>query len=442
MEQFLKLLSQSLEALPSDSGRYAVAFSGGVDSAVLLAALTRLVPRPEVRALHIDHGLHPDSGAWVGHCRVIANTLGADCVSRQVHIENKAGESLEALAREARYQALGELITPGEILLTAHHSDDQLETLLFRLFRGSGVKGLRGIAEFKRFRAGFLARPMLRISREEILVVARAWQLDWLEDPMNQDIRLDRNFLRAEILPQINKRWPAANKTVGRTAQQMTEAQELLDGVAEVDGRSVKDAARVRQADLLVLPAPRQRNLLRYLIARLGLPTPAARQLDTLLKGLRVQRADAETQVQWPGGEARIYRGVLYLFPPLGEGSGDGYAGEIGLSRSWTGPEGSLFLVRGTGPGLPDAWVKEGLAVRFRVGGERFKPLLHDHSRPLKKWLQDAGVLPWLRGRIPLLYHNDQLVAVGDLWISATVSGLPDSESGWQISWINHPQLT
>jgi tRNA(Ile)-lysidine synthase len=204
----------------------------------------------------------------------------------------------------------------------------------------------------------------------------------------------------------------------------------------------IKDAARVRQTDLLVLSPPRQRNLLRHLIARLGLPTPAARQLEALLKGLKVQRADAETQVQWPGGEARIYRGVLYLFPPLGEGSGGGYVGEISLSRTWTGPEGSLSLARGTGPGLPDSWVEEGLAVRFRVGGERFRPLLHDHSRPLKKWLQDAGVLPWLRGRIPLLYHNDQLVAVGDLWISAAVSGLPDSEPGWQISWTNHPQLS
>lgn len=442
MEQFLDSLSQRLAGLPADANHYAVAFSGGVDSTVLLAAMTRLTPRPEVRALHIDHGLHADSEEWEAHCRTTANALGVDYVSRQACIESRGGGSLEALAREARYRALGELLTAGEVLLTAHHSDDQLETLLLRLLRGSGVKGLRGIAEFDRFGEGFLARPMLQVSREEVLAVGEAWQLRWLEDPMNQNLRFDRNFLRAEILPRIKGRWPAAGRTVGRAARQMAEAQELLDGVAETDGASIEDPVRLRQSDLLVLPPPRRRNLLRHLVARAGLPMPDTRQLKALLAGLAVQRADAETQVQWPGCEARIYRGVLYLFAPLGEGSGDGYSGDISESTPWFGPEGSLRLVRGVGPGLPDTWAKEGLSVRFRVGGERFKPLRHTHSRPLKKWLQDAGVPPWLRGRIPLLYRDDELVAVGDLWIAAAVAEPPDAGPCWQVSWTDHPPLT
>ena len=442
MEQFLDSLSQRLARLPGDANRYAVAFSGGLDSTVLLVAMTRLTPRPEVRALHIDHGLHADSGEWEAHCRTTAKALGVDYVSRQACVESRAGESLEALAREARYRALGELLTAGEVLLTAHHREDQLETLLLRLFRGSGVKGLRGIAEFDRFAEGFLARPMLQVSREEVLAAGEAWQLQWLEDPMNQDLRFDRNFLRAEILPRIKGRWPAAGRTVGRAARQMAEAQEILDGVAATDGASIEDPVRVRQSDLLVLPSPRRRNLLRHLVARVGLPMPDARQLNALLAGLAVQRADAETQVQWPGGEARMYRGVLYLFAPLGEGSGDGYSGDISESTPWSGPEGSLRLVRGVPPGLPDTWAKEGLSVRFRAGGERFKPLRHTHSRPLKKWLQDAGVPPWLRGRIPLLYRDDELVAVGDLWIAAAVAELPDGEPCWQISWTDHPPLT
>jgi len=441
MQQFLDTLKQRLAGLPVRGDRYAVAFSGGVDSTVLLAAMTRLSPRPVVRALHIDHGLHANSGAWEAHCRGTAEALAVDYLSRRVAVEDSAGESLEARAREARYSMLGALLRPREVLLTAHHSDDQLETLLLRLLRGSGVKGLRGIAEFDRLGAGFLARPILPVSREEILAAAHAWQLPWLEDPMNQNLRFDRNFLRAEILPRIKHRWPAAGRTVGRAAGRMVEAQEILDGVAEVDGASIEDPARVRQSDLLALPPPRQRNLLRHLIAGLGLAVPDARQLDALLAGLAVRRADAETQVQWPGAEARIYRGVLHLFAPLGEGSGDGYTGEISTNQPWSGPEGRVSLTRGAGPGLPDVWAKEGLSVRFRVGGERFKPLGRDHSRPLKKWLQDAGVPPWLRGRIPLLYRGAELVAVGDLWIAAAVAELPDAGPSWQVAWTDHPPL-
>ena len=441
MEPFLEFLNQRLAALPVDSGRYAVALSGGVDSTVLLAAMARLRPSNAVRALHIDHGLHDDSRDWEMHCRTVADGLGVEYLSRRVDVETHAGESLEASAREARYRALGELLTPEEVLLTAHHADDQLETLLLRLFRGTGVKGLRGIAEFDRLGEGYIARPLLQVSREDIVETGRSWGLRWLEDPMNEDLRFDRNFLRAEILPHIRSRWPGAGKTAERAARQMAEAQDILDDVAEGDGAHIDDPARVSQSDLLRLPSPRQRNLLRHLIGRLGLPVPGARQLDALIAGLTVQRTDAKTRVQWPGGEARIYRGALYLFRPLCEGSGAHYSGEISESRPWSGPEGRVCLVPAKGHGLPDRWAKEGLSVRFRVGGERFKPMRRDHSRPLKKWLQEAGVPPWLRGRIPLLYRDGELVAVGDLWISAAAAEVADAGPQWEVSWTDHPPL-
>ncbi len=441
MEQFLDNLGRRLAQLPERSEHYAVAFSGGVDSTVLLTALTRLTPRPAVRALHIDHGLHADSESWEAHCRASAEALGVGYASTRVRVERDTGQSLEAQAREARYGALEGLLAPGEILLTAHHSDDQLETLLLRLLRGSGVKGLRGIAQFDRFGTGFLARPMLDVSRDEILEVARVWQLRWLEDPMNADVRFDRNYLREEILPRIKARWQGAGKTAARAAQQMAQAQEILNDAAEADAALIEDATRVDRSLLLELSSARRRNLLRHLIARLGLPVPSARQLEELLWGLAVERPDARTCVQWPGGEARIYRDCLYLFSPIGEGSPDGYSGEISEAHPWSGPEGSLRLVRAPGPGLPDGWAKMGLTVRFRVGGERFKPLRENHSRPLKKWLQDAGVAPWMRGRIPMLYRSDELVAVGDLWITAAVDALPDTGPQWRVEWTDHPPL-
>ena len=443
MERFLDNLGRRLAELPESARRYAVAFSGGVDSTVLLAALGRLTPRPEFRSLHIDHGLHPDSASWERHCRSVAESLGVSHESRRCPVEPAPGQSLEARAREIRYRALQEFIAPDEALLTAHHADDQLETVFLRLLRGSGVRGLRGIAAVRPFGPGYLARPLLRVPRQEILEVARAWRLEWMEDPSNRDSRFDRNYVRAELAPRIRSRWPAAARTVGRAARHMAEAHEILEDMAGTDVDGIGNPACIECALLRELSPPRRRNLLRYLISRLGIPVPDARQLNALLETIDVRRRDARTRVQWPGGEARVYRGRIYLFAPLGPRSAAGYSGSISRNRSWSGPEGKLRLVpAGSGPGLPAAWAAEGFRIRFRKGGERFRPLGRFHSRPLKKWLQDAGVPPWLRARIPLLYRRDELVAVGDLWVSAAVEGTRGTEAWWRVRWTGHPPLS
>jgi tRNA(Ile)-lysidine synthase len=442
METFLKLLRQSLSRFPSNSERYVVAFSGGLDSTVLLAAMQRLESGVTVRAAHIDHGLQTDSYKWEAHCRETASALGVEYVSSKLLIESQSGDSLEALAREARYRALQDLLAPGEILLTAHHADDQLETLLLRLLRGSGVKGMRGISSFHRFGNGYLGRPLLHMTRRELQGMGVEWELEWLDDPMNLDERFDRNFIRKKVLPQVTTRWPSGGKTAVRAARQMADAQEILDGVAESDSSGILHPDRISQAALLELSASRQRNVLRHLIGRAGLPIPDSVQMDELLKSLQVRRIDAETQVQWPGGEGRIYRGVLHLFAPFGMGSRDNYIGELTKTQPWSGPEGRISLVSTTGQGLPDIWVKKGLSVRFRVGGECFKPPSYNHSRSLKKWFQETGVLPWLRGRVPLLYRDEQLVAVGDLWVSNVAKDAQENKQKWQISWTNHPPMT
>lgn len=443
MEPFLQKLSAGLDRLPvpDPSCGIAVAFSGGLDSAVLLAGLRRLVLDRPVRALHVDHGLHPHSADWERDCEAAARALGVAFCSARVTIHPGAGRSLEAAAREARYRALAGMAKPGELLLTAHHADDQLETVLLRLLRGSGVRGLRGITECGQLGAGYLGRPLLRISRREIRAVAEAWGLRWLEDPSNQDLRFDRNYLRAEILPRIKNRWPGAGATVGRTAQQMADAQAILEEIARADASAIDDPARVPQRRLLEIPVPRRRILLRHLIAQLGLPTPTARQLDTLLRAIAVERPDAQTRVQWPGGEGRMHGGCLYLLAPLGEGSGPDYQGRLSAEAPWTGPEGRVELCRAPPPGLPDAWVREGLTLRFRAGGERFRPLGAAYGRALKKTLQEASVLPWMRGRIPLLYRAGALVAVGDLWLSDAVREQGAGEGAWRIRWTDHPPL-
>ena len=443
MEPFLQKLELALGQFPvmPDTPGLGVAFSGGLDSTVLLTALTRLELGTPIRALHIDHGLHPDSGSWTQHCGQVAAELGVGFDSRQVVIHDARGRSLEASAREVRYATLTEMMEPAELLLTAHHSDDQLETVLLRLLRGSGVKGLRGIAPFTRLGPGYLGRPMLAISKEDILGIGKDWGLNWVEDPTNADPRFDRNYLRREVVSRLKPRWPSAAVTVGRAARQMADAQEILDSVALEDSARIETAGRISQADLRELSVARRANLLRYLILKLGLPVPNARQLEELLAATDVTRPDAKTQVQWPGGEGRIFRGQLYLFRPMAPCSGPDYRGSLDHSNSWQGPEGRLELCRTDGPGLPDSWAQHGLTVRFRVGGERFKPLEQGHSRKLKKWLQMAGVVPWMRARIPLLYRDSALVAVGDLWLSDQVRQVEAGGPAWRVDWSDHPPI-
>jgi len=440
MDRLLDSLGRSLAELPGAPRNFAVAFSGGADSTVLLAAICRLTPRPEVRALHVDHGLHPDSKAWERHCRAAAAAIGVDYRSLRCPVEAVPGESLEAQARAVRYRALKELLAPGETLLTAHHADDQLETVLLRLLRGTGVRGLRGIAPLQPFGSGFLARPLLGMSRAEILTAARDWGLEWIEDPSNRNTRFDRNYVRAELIPRITERWPAAARTVGRAASQMAQAQQILDEAALADAPG--DPERIECTVLRDLSPVRRRNVLRHSMIRLGLPMPDTRQMDELLRALDVRRRDARTTVQWPGGEARIYRDRLYLLEPLPAASPPGYSGKVSLARPWSGPEGKIRLVSGAGHGLPANWAEEGFSVRFRKGGERFRPIGRPHSRPLKKWLQDAGVPPWLRVRIPLLYRDDALVAVGDLWISDAAADKAENRNRWRVQWTDHPRLS
>ena len=440
----LRLQLGRLERACSPSG-YAVAFSGGIDSRVLLEGCHRLGLRLPLRALHVDHGLQPESGRWAERCRDAARGLGIAIEVSHVRVDTVAGQSVEAAAREARYAALGALLRPGEMLLTAHHEHDQLETVLLRLLRGAGVRGLRGIFESAPLAGGYVGRPLLAFPKAEISAAAARWELEWIEDPSNSDKRFDRNYLRAAVLPALEQRWPAVARSVSRAARQMTDAEALLTEAAEADAAGVDDPARVPIGQLRALSAARQRNLLRFLLESLRLPLPSARQLEEVVSALSVVRPDARTCVSWPGADARIHDGHLYLMRSLPQGSSSDHAGSVSPDTPWTGPEGRLTLVEAADPleatALPDTWATGGLSVRFRRGGERFKPRGAAPHRTLKKLLQEAGIVPWMRSRIPLLYRDEQLVAVADLWVSDGGRDVRGGEKAWQVRWSEHPRL-
>jgi tRNA(Ile)-lysidine synthase len=414
-----------------------VALSGGLDSSVLLAALKRLDFGPVLRALHVDHGLHPDSSAWSAHCAAFAEGLDVEFAAQRVVVDRSSGLGLEGAAREARYQALGESLQAGEWLLTAHHADDQLETVLLRLVRGTGVRGLRGILAFEPFAAGSLGRPLLDFTRAELEAEAHALGLTWLADPSNDEIRHDRNYLRLRVLPALHERWPAAAHQAQRLATQMADAEELLEAMAAADAEGLAAPWCVPRAVLGALDRARQRNLLRHLVRRAGLGIPSARKVDELRDALLGgARPGAQPLVRWSTGEGRVFREALYVLAPLLPPSPPDYEAQVAIGAAWSGSEGKVAVVRARdADGLPESWLGRGLTLRFRGGGERFKPRGRSHHHTLKHLFQEAGVVPWMRARVPLLYRDAELVAVGDLWVSSGVDAAPKSEPRWRVEW-------
>jgi tRNA(Ile)-lysidine synthase len=392
-----------------------------------------------LRAAHVDHGLHPRSSEWREHCARVAATLGVELMAARVAVDRASGEGLEAAAREARYRALGDLLSPGEWLLTAHHADDQLETVLLRMLRGTGVRGLRGVLKFAPFRAGWLGRPLLAFTRDELLAEAAARGLTWVEDPSNAEPHHDRNYLRLNVLPALRARWPGAALSAGRLAEQAGDAEQLLEAVARDDARALTEPWHVPRAVLAALAPARQRNLLRHLLRAAGLEVPSARKIEELRHALLEASAESRARVRWPGGEGRVYREALHLCAPLAAPSPPGYTARISAGRGWAGAEGRLELEPAADEhGLPQSWVDEGFTLRFRRGGERFRPRGRAHRHSLRHLFQEEGVVPWMRDRVPLLYRGEEIAAIADLMIGADADGAPSSERRWRVRWSEH----
>lgn len=426
----------TLEEVAGRPARYLVALSGGLDSTVLAHALaaTRETHGVPVLAAHVDHGLQPESGRWSGQCRSFAGRLGIEFLSLAVDVDRRSGLGLEAAARAARYGALADLLGEGDWLLSAHHRDDQAETLLLNLTRGSGPSGLAGIGEIRPLGAGWLVRPLLAVSRDALEEYAHRHALAWISDPSNEDSQFDRNYLRHEILPLLDARWPGVAERLARSAALAGEAAALLDELAALDRHALGERPdRLELAPFRELSPARQRNVLRHVLTQLGLPAPGAAQLENIVTELVAAREDAQPLVTWPGAEARRYRDRLYLLPGAGS-AGAAEEVDAGSADCVRLPDelGVLRLRRGAESGLSDAVLERGLELRFRAGGERLKPSGQSHTRSLKKLLQEEGVVPWMRDRVPLLFSGGELVAVADLWIAADAASQPGTAVEWQ----------
>ncbi len=446
------ILAPLLTAHPSIR-RLIVGYSGGLDSHVLLhllAAHRASWPERTLAAVYVDHGLQTASASWGEHCARVCRELTMPFRVLRINARPMAGESPEAAARRARYAAFAAELGPDAALLTAHHRDDQAETLLLQLLRGAGPHGLAAMPTVSRLGQGWRLRPLLDIARADLLAYAHEHGLRWIEDASNADTRFDRNYLRHQILPLLKERWPAVSRNLARSAQWCAETTTWLDAEADIDLAHVA----THRPDCLDLPALRelselrQRNGLRRWLRRLGLPVPDRRQLHHILHDALTAAPDRNPCVRWAGAEVRRYRDGLYAMPALTphdaqqtlvwRASGDGWLPLELPGVGW------LRMERIVGAGLRAEVLAGGsLLVQFRQGGEQFRPVGRSHSQELKKLLQQAGIPPWERDRLPLLYSppaptlppqgggSEPLLAVVGLGVAAEYAAAP-GERGWQ----------
>jgi len=403
-----------------------VAYSGGMDSHVLLHNLTQireLHPQLKITAIHIHHALSNNADEWEKHCEQICSDLKVNYVSKKIeiaaHLVKKNG--IEAIARKLRYAAFIELLPPHAALLTAHHADDQAETVLLQLLRGAGVKGLAGIAPKINLGQGWLLRPLLNFTRHDLMIYAKHHQLHWIEDESNLNLALNRNYVRAKLLPLIKERWLGATKTLNQVAANALDAGELLDVIAAADYAQIANSDRTLEiTKLLDLSPAHQRNVVRFWLKQLNLPVPSRLKLNQILKDVVTCRLDAMPLVHWHGVEVRRYLYKLYAMPPLLSLS----QAELiwNLQHDLVIPNLGILLATG------DSMTVE---VRFRKGGEKLRPQGRKENHLLSKLFQEWKVPPWQRERIPLIYRDNQLLVVVGYCVGAGWKGsMPRLVSG------------
>jgi tRNA(Ile)-lysidine synthase len=419
--------------------RWWIALSGGLDSSVLLHALHSARARdsslPPLAALHINHQLHPAADDWQRNCEALCQSLAVPLHSERVTVR-VGGQGLEAAAREARHRVFAARLAGAEVLLSAHHQDDQVETLLLRLMRGAGLAGLGAMAVSRPLGAGLLYRPLLDVPRAALQHYAQSHGLSPVEDPSNLDTRLDRNYLRHRVLPLLEARWPGYRQTVSRAALQLQEAAEQLrEQLPPVPPRrSAMGDAGLALEPLRALPAAQAAAVLRdWLLSRAGATAPDRAALLEFLRQLRESGETGRPRLDCGQLSLQRYRDGVYLLPePRDWQAPVGLTLAAGAVRRVPGV-GQLALVPTRGRGLALA-PGETLSLRWRSGGERCRAPGCEGSRSLKKLLQARGVPPWWRERIPLFYLGEELLAVGDLWLCESPR-VQQSGQGWQVRW-------
>ena len=417
-----------------------VGFSGGVDSTALLHLLGAWhrahQNAPPLTALHVNHGLHLQAGEWENHCAWICRFLEIPFQALRADVV-VAGEGPEAAARDARYKLFQEQLGEGDVLFLGHHQDDQVETFFLRLLRGAGVDGLAAMAPERALGRGQVVRPLLDVSRSALESYVSGHGLQCVKDPSNEDVELDRNYLRREIMPRLEQRWPGYRQTVARASEHLAGASQRLR-------RSVTPLATVHSAagdpgvavaELVESSEDDAALALRNWLRELGCRAPDRAPLQELLRQLSQAREGRGAELRCGDYRLSRYRDVLYLLPPEAAVPSEALQLSPGESLEIPGV-GEVRLERAQ----EGFWLSadEDLLVQFRRGGERCHPVSRKRSNSLKKLLQESELPPRWRDRVPLLFLDEELLAVGSL--GACRSGrwggeAHEGEAAWKMVW-------
>jgi tRNA(Ile)-lysidine synthase len=434
--------------VPADVTGLVVALSGGADSAALLLAAAdmkstfRALP---VRAAHVDHGLQEAAAEFREACAALCWSLDIPLTFIPVAVHSPPGTSVEAAARDARYAALGCDLKPGECLLTAHHREDQAETLLLQALRGAGLKGLSAMPRRRPLGRGWHVRPLLDVPQRELLAFgaasSRAPPGAWVADPMNQDARFDRSYLRRDLWPLVEARWPGSAGALSRTARHLAEAQQSLDRASAAHVARLRDGAALSVPGLRALRPAQRIDAVRFWLCEAGAEPPSTARLTEALRQMFDAEVDHLPCVVWREHALRRYRQRLFLTPAVPPRLDAVLPWPVRLdARVHLGPAlGTLRWVAQPG-GIDVERMPQTVTVRRRDGGETLRPAKRARTQSVRHLCQRHAVLPWMRDALPVVFAGDPLIAVGDLWLEAHWCVAP-SQPGLGIHWENAPVI-
>ena len=426
--------------------RIAVAFSGGLDSSVLLHSLVSIPEFKErVFAIHVNHGLSPNSKSWIKHCEKFCSVLGVNFIPLTIELENS--KTNENILRQARYEAFFSCLEKGDVLCTAHHQDDHIETILFRILRGTGIKGLAGIEKYSQIEGIDLIRPLISYSKKDLLDYGNKFNVNWIEDESNEDLSISRNFIRKKVIPNLkNDNWPEYKNSISYLSSKAKEANEILDEIAFLDLKRCASESLDRLSILKIKELSHARAM-NVLFTWLGINTHLGvsnKITDQVYKSIVLASENSNPVVTFgkrgESGSFQIRRFNNFLrHLPLTETE------TLSNKKVWKWntnnplelPTGTLSMQLSLGKGISTQLTEPGISIKGRIGGERCKPEGRSKSQKLKKLFQEYRVPPWVRDRIPLVYVGDQLAAVSDLWVCEEFVAKKD-EKGIVLSWADN----
>ena len=401
-------------------------FSGGIDSTALLHALYRVRDRlgAPLKAIHFHHGLHPEADAWSRHCHEFCSQRRITLVTRSLEMAALKPSNVEETGRNLRYRALAEILDRDEVYLTAHHADDQAETVFLNLMRGSGPEGLAGIPELRQLGKGWVARPLLNWSRSDLVDYAQCNDLKWMEDPSNRDESFDRNFLRNRLFPLIESRWPEISKRLNRSARIAKIASEALSYfIGSSTNGLLGHSCRMPIGPLLKHELALQTLIVRQWLRQQEIPPPPEARLLEFLDQLSVAGNDSQAEVCWRDWRMKHFQGSIWLqdiSTPL-----------VCQRFSWTdelsmnlGTKLGSLQVTGAVDHVPDGWM-----VDRRKEGGRIQLEARTPRRTLKECFRLAGIPPWIREAIPILYWDEEVAAIGDWMLSGRLQDWLESNN-------------